>query len=169
MLRQVNRHFGVIEKELRRKWKEIGIQKWKNGKIGFVGVLLHKMVTWQYLQSLFWPCKTQLPRGAASARQPCYHILTSLDLGQWLCVPPFRDGLPFSNVPLCFFNMRPLKNALFCSILVIARSETTKQSPGLSRSCEIASLRSQWQYGYFAKVSIYKPLLQHSNCLKKQS
>ena len=24
------------------------------------------------------------------ARQPCYHVQAVLDVGQWLCVPPFR-------------------------------------------------------------------------------
>ena len=36
------------------------------------------------------PRTTQLPGGAASARQPCYPILATLDLGQWLCAPRFR-------------------------------------------------------------------------------
>ena len=48
MLRQVNRHFGGIEKELEQKLKVRGIRKWKNG---FVDILLHKIFSWQHLQS----------------------------------------------------------------------------------------------------------------------
>ena len=48
MLRQVNRHFGGIEKELKQKLKVRGIRKWKNG---FVGILLHKILSWHHLQS----------------------------------------------------------------------------------------------------------------------
>ena len=29
-------------------------------------------------------------KGAVSARQPCYHVPAMPNLGQWLCVPPFR-------------------------------------------------------------------------------
>jgi hypothetical protein len=40
------------------------------------------------------------------ARQPCHHIQNPLDVGQWLCVPPFRMVCPFRDktlvsLPVC--------------------------------------------------------------------
>jgi hypothetical protein len=42
----------------------------------------------------------------STLRRCCLRLATLLpypqeDLGQWLCVPPFRSGLPFSGVFLC--------------------------------------------------------------------
>ena len=43
------------------------------------------------------------------ARQPCYHLQTCPDLGQWLCVPPFRVVCPYRErtfviTPIRFSN-----------------------------------------------------------------
>jgi hypothetical protein len=40
-------------------------------------------------------CDAQSQRGTEFARQPCYRIPRTRDLGQWLCVPPFRMVCPF--------------------------------------------------------------------------
>jgi hypothetical protein len=53
------------------------------------------------------------PKGDFSVtRRPCDHIENNLELGQWLCVPTFRSGLPFSG-----FHMYVIDSNKFSSIL----------------------------------------------------
>lgn len=49
------------------------------------------------------------------ARQPCYRILAE-DLGQWLCVPPFRMVCPFQTYRNVIQNVRLVSRNFFFSL-----------------------------------------------------
>src|SRR5262245_36756306 len=59
--------------------------------------------------------------GTEFARQPCYRIPKTRDLGQWLCVPSFRMVCPF----LAFFY-EPLFVRDNLSVLLCCRAKSAK-------------------------------------------
>lgn len=40
-----------------------------------------------------------------TARQPCYRIPRTRDVGQWLCVPPFRVVCLYQASNCCFLTL----------------------------------------------------------------
>jgi hypothetical protein len=75
------------------------------------------------------------------ARQPCYHVQAFLDVGQWLCVPPFRVVCPFqASYCLC---VTLLFQDLASSLLDQFNTLKNLMFPRLSRP-QMLNVRSNW-------------------------
>jgi hypothetical protein len=75
------------------------------------------------------------------ARQPCYHVQAFLDVGQWLCVPPFRVVCPF-RASYCLFG-KLLFLSLASSLLDQFNTLKSWMFPRLIRP-QTWNVRSNW-------------------------